>query len=188
MDKTSIAGTNPWLGVLLNYTDAVCDALPDDDREIRPEDPAGAFVFSALEQAMHIADQRWEFLKWLTGEDHTDRLFLKKYPGKQGTWEFRGAGREDVLYSLKSARSSMDELLEVLPAAAWNETTPELTRMHEKRMERARSEGIETADFEQQGPSTLGNMVLFMVAHETGHRAVLQHMLRMAGIAVVRFA
>ena len=36
--------------------------------------------------------------------------------------------------------------------------------------------------------SISGGIVLFLIAHETGHRAVLQHMLRMEGVTVTRYA
>jgi uncharacterized damage-inducible protein DinB len=191
MEATSEAKTllaeMPWIKTLLDYTDAVCQGLPEDADALRPVDPAGGFVFSAKELAAHIADERWSLCQAVTGEDHSANCFAGDYPGKDKPWLFRAATNGEILASLAAGRAKVDELLR-LGAVAWHETTPGLVKQHAQRIAKLRAEGKDTAALEAKGPSTLGNILLFLVAHETGHRSVLQHLLRMHGVNVARFA
>lgn len=185
--ETTISFALPWVKVFLDYTDAVIQCLPEDSATIRPVDPKGAFVFSAQEQALHIADERWDVLESITGEDHSARRFAEGYPGKDKPWLFKEASREQVLASLKDSRKQLDTLF-MGPATSLNATTPALIKAHEKRLEALRAAGKDTAEALAKGPSTVGNMLLFLTTHEAGHRAVLQHMLRLHGVEVTRLA
>jgi hypothetical protein len=185
--ETTIYHALPWVKVFLDYTDAVAPCLPENSDAIRPVDPKGAFVFSAKEQAMHIADERWEVLESISGVDHSVRRFSADYPGKDKPWVFKEASREQILVSIKDSRALLDALF-CEPAANLSASTPALIQAYEKRLETLRAAGKDTAEAQAKGPSTLGNMLLFLVAHEAGHRAVLQHMLRLHGVEVTRFA
>jgi len=178
----------PWIKVFLDYTDAVCQALPDDGLEIRPTEPGGGFVFSALEQAMHIADERWEIMHRLTGDDNAHRLFAKGYPGKDAPWEFRQASREEVLRSLAEGREFLDSYLNEAASGSLVGSTLEQERAFDAKLTKAQAAGKDTAELIARGPENLVNTLMFLVAHETGHRTVLQHMLRMNGIEVARMA
>lgn len=181
----TILSVMPYIKVYLDYTDVVCRSLPEDAAALRPVDPAGGFVFSALEQALHIADERWNLYSSLTGEDCASRRFLLEYPGKDQPWLFRDATRDQALASLRDGREKVDEIL-ALPAEAWLITTPALAEEHRAQIARRQAAGLDTVQLEAAGAPTLGNYVLEMVAHETGHRAVLQQMLRLHGVVVAR--
>jgi uncharacterized damage-inducible protein DinB len=185
--ETTIYHALPWVKVFLDYTDAVVQGLPDDSAAIRPVDPKDAFVFSAKEQAMHVADVRWDVLEWITGADHSQRRFAGDYPGKDKPWVFKEATRERILASLLDSRQQLDVLFSG-PAAGLDASTPALIKAYEKRLDAMRTAGKDTAEAQANGPSTLGNMLLFLTTHEAGHRAVLQHMLRLHGVEVTRLA
>lgn len=185
--EATIYSILPWVNVFLNYTDAVVQCLPEDSITIRPVDPKGGFVFSAKEQVMHIADERWSVLEAVNGGDYSGRRFCSEYPGKAEPWTFRPASRDEILKSIKDSREQLDALFSG-PAASLNATTPALVLAHEQHLAEMQAAGKDTTGAIAKGPSSLGNMVLFLTTHEAGHRAVLQHMLRMHGAEVTRFA
>lgn len=183
----TIVAEMPWIKICLDYTDAVCSSLPDNADELRPVDPTGGFMFSAKELALHLADERWSLYQMITGEDQSAQCYTLEYPGKDQPWRFKTASNNEIIASLEEGRSKIEQLL-ARPAGAWHESTPGLEQTHNERLAKLREEGKDTAALEAKGPSTLGNILLFLVAHEMGHRSVLQHMLRVHGVAVARFA
>jgi hypothetical protein len=177
----------PWVKTLLDYTDKVVACIPENADTIRPTDPNGGWVMSAFEQALHIVDERWELAGTLTGQDHRDRMFLQEYGGTAKPWRFKSATRAEVLDSLAGSRQLVDEVLG-WPQSVLAEPTDGTRAAFQQRLAAMREQGKDTAQAEAAGPSTLINLLLFLNAHEQGHRAVLQHMLRMHGVEVVRLA
>ncbi len=104
----TILAEMPWIKLMLDYTDAVCQGLPEDAEHLRPVDPAGGFVFSAKELAMHIADERWTVCASITGADHSARCFAGDYPGKDQPWQFRAATNSEIMASLSEGRAIVD--------------------------------------------------------------------------------
>jgi uncharacterized damage-inducible protein DinB len=177
----------PWAVTMIGYTDMVVESLTEDSMQHRPANPGGGYFFSAAEQAMHIADTRWNILGWLDGNDYSERVFAGDYPGKDAAWQFREATLDEIKQSVKDSRAKLDEWLN-RPAGELSHSTPGLDKAHQQRLEGMRAEGKDTAELEAKGPGNLANMILFTVAHEQSHRGVLQTILRMHGAEVVRLA
>jgi hypothetical protein len=195
IEETSVADLSglqllPWAKTFLDYTDAVVADIPEDDAALdwRPTDEAGSWYFSIREQAMHIADERHDAL-WLKGEDPKDRLFMQEFGGPSKPWVFRNGSRAEIFESLKEGRRLLNELLSK-PHNELLETTDRLRIKHRDHIAKLRDEGKdEQADLlEARGPARIINQVLFLIAHEQAHRAVLQTMLRQRGHSVTRYA
>lgn len=181
----------PWATIFLNYTDAIIGNLPEDDASLdwRPTDDAGTWHFSIREQAMHIVDERHDALSWITGEDAEGKMFLKEYGGTGKPWEFKPASREQIVESCKAGRQALNQLLSK-PCPELLESTDKLRDEHQRVINKLREEGKdEEADIrEARGPGRIINTILFIIAHEQSHRSVLQHMLRLRGHEVTRYA
>jgi hypothetical protein len=181
----------PWAKIFLDYTDAVISSLPEDDTALdwRPTDAAGTWHFSLREQAMHIVDERHDALSWITGDDVKGQMFLQEYGGTGKPWEFRAATRDEIIASCKAGRLALNQLLSK-PHIELLETSPKLTEEHQRVIDKLREDGKDDeADIrEARGPGRIMNTVLFIVAHEQSHRSVLQHLLRLRGHEVVRYA
>ena len=177
-----------WARQMLDYTDKVCAAVPAEAYSLRAEDPSGAYMFSAGELIAHIADSRWSVVDWIEGsEQGKARAFSTKYGGTKEPWEFRAATPEEIISSLSDGRVALDEIF-TRPLASLLETTPGLIKSHTKRLERMKTDGKDTAEEEVRGPQIMLDPIIFLMAHEQSHRGTLQHMLRAAGVAVLRFA
>jgi hypothetical protein len=181
----------PWAKIMLDYTDAVIGSLPEDDAELdwRPSDAAATWYFSPREQAMHIVDERHDALSWITGDSTEGKMFLKEYGGTGKPWEFKPATREQILESCKAGRIALNQLLSK-PHHELLETTDKLREEHQRVVAKLREDDKdEEADIrEARGPGRIINTVLFIISHEQSHRSVLQHMLRLRGHEVVRYA
>jgi len=180
----------PWAKIFLDYTDAIVNDIPEDEAALdwRPADDAGTWYFSIREQAMHIVDERHDVL-WLRGEDPKDRLFMQEFGGTAKPWDFKQGSRAEIIESLKEGRRLLNELLSK-PHQELLGTTDRLRLKHRDQIEKLRDDGKdEQADLlEARGPARIINQVLFLIAHEQAHRAVLQTMLRQRGHTVTRMA
>jgi uncharacterized damage-inducible protein DinB len=194
-ETTSIVGLTgaqllTWVAIFLNYTDAVLGDLPEDDAALdwRPTDEAGTWHFSIREQAMHIVDQRLEVMRdWIEGTDVADQLFQREYGANGAPWEFRSGSKAEILAVCKATREMLDTLL-AQPAEGLLATSPGLVKQYEEGLAKMRADGKDTAEREARGPARIVNILLFLVAHEQAHRAVLQTMLRQRGHTVTRYA
>jgi uncharacterized damage-inducible protein DinB len=191
INPASAAQLLPWAKIFLDYTDSIISNLPESDADLdwRPTDDKGGWYFSIREQAMHIVDERHDALGWITGEQDDEKLFLKEYGGTEKPWEFKPASREQIVESLQAGRAALDDLLSGPPESLL-ETTDSLRRQHNEYIAKLREGGKEdeAKKREERGPGRIINTVLFIIAHEQAHRAVLQTMLRQRGHDVARMA
>lgn len=185
--ERTLAQIFTWKDRFLTYTDMVCSSVPEDVDAFRPTDPKGGFVFSPLEQAAHIADTRWMFVEWMTGEDCKDRHFMREYGGTEKPWQFREITKDAVISSLKESREKVEEIL-LWPESKLAESTESLVKTHEAHRKQLQEAGKDTSELDAAGPNVVANVVMFTMAHEQAHRAVLQHMLRMNNVDVPRLA
>jgi hypothetical protein len=58
----------------------------------------------------------------------------------------------------------------------------------QKHNAKLQADGQDISERLERGPGRLINVLFFIVAHETSHRTVLQHLLRMSGQKVTRYA
>ena len=113
MDSASLAHQSigdqmPWYGMTMDYTEKVCELIPEGLWDWRPTDPQAHFHASLGEIAMHCADERHAHAQMLSGETDTT-LFFTLSPGKDGINRFReGVRKRDVLASLRAGRASLD--------------------------------------------------------------------------------
>lgn len=177
----TVAGFLPWINMVLDHTDEVVRLIPEDKIDWRPEDPAGQFCFSLGEIAMHIADARRMFARQLSGND-SEEGYWSEGPDERGVWKFpQGAGKQEILHSLADARSELKPFLD-MPASAYTQTTDGSRQTFEKALERLRTAGQPTSDAEARGPANIVRVLMAVIAHESGHRASLQTLLRLQGI------
>jgi hypothetical protein len=183
----SVAESIWAINVMLDYTESIAAFIPRDMLDWRPQYPAGDYAFSLGEQVKHIADTRIFVANNLNVEPAVYERWAGEYPGSTGAWTFREGSYDEVMESLKYSRSLIDpwtgkpftELL--LPSPGTRAT-------FEKQLASKREAGEDVAALEAKGPGTLVGSLLFLVAHENGHRTVLQTLLRQAGVAVERLA
>lgn len=175
------------INVMLDYTESIAAYVPRDKLDWRPQYPAGDYAFSLGEQVKHIADTRIFVANNLNVEPAAYEKWAGEYPGKNGAWTFREGSYEEVMESLKYSRSLIDPWT-VKPFTEILLPTPGTRAAFEKQLSRMREAGEDTAAEETEGPGTLASWLLFLVAHENGHRTVLQTLLRQAGVAVERLA
>jgi hypothetical protein len=64
----TIGDQMPWYGMTMDYTEKVCELIPEQLWDWRPEDPQGHFQASLGEIAMHCADERHGHAQMLSGE------------------------------------------------------------------------------------------------------------------------
>jgi hypothetical protein len=187
--EPSIGQSMPWAKIFLDYTDAVLGDLPDDDAALdyRPTDPQGAYVFSVREQAMHIADERLEALSWITGDAPDPGKFLLEYGGTDKPWQWRNGTRAEIIERAQQGRAALDAWL-AKPRGTLFEVTDHIRSEFEKHNAKLLEGGKDISERLARGPAPVLNILLFVVAHEQSHRTVLQHMLRMQGHSVTRYA
>lgn len=188
-EQLSIGQVLPWATTFLNYADEIVGNIPADDAELdwRPDDGCGGWYFSIREQAMHIADTRHYILGSITGAESDANDFCIEYGGTDKPWQFKRASRDEIISRMQAGREALNAWLSQ-PASVLLESSESLVKQHEKVLTQLREAGKDTAEREARGPSRVVNMLLFLVAHEQGHRSVLQNMLRQRGHAVVRYA
>lgn len=175
-----------WVNTLLDYTDKVCQSVPETELDARFTDPAGKYFFSARELMMHIADTRWNVLGWINGGDNDGRVFQVEFGGHEKPWEFKdGVGKGEILRSLADGRAALEKEL-ARPATDMLTVTPAMRNSFEQRIAGMKEAGQDTAELEAAGPSCLANMLTFLSAHEQAHRGELQWLLRTRGADVFR--
>jgi hypothetical protein len=179
----------PWAKTFLQYTDDVLNALPEDEAllDYRPEDPAGGYVFSIREQAMHIADTRHDALGWISGADTDKDDFCTEYGGTGQPWQWKSATRAEILARNAAGRAAVDAWFN-RPGAALFESSPHMIAEFAKTNAKLQADGKDIAERLARGPGRVINALFFLVAHEQSHRTVLQHLLRMSGQQAVRYA
>jgi uncharacterized damage-inducible protein DinB len=185
----TIAQVIPWAKTFLQYTDDVINDLPEDDAALdyRQVDPAGGYVFSVREQAMHIADTRHSAIGWLTGNPEDDDDFCTDYGGTDKPWLWKSASRDEIIARNKAGREKVEAWMNK-PADAMFEVTAKTQQSFDEANAKLTAEGKDISERLARGPAPVINTLLFIVAHELGHRAMLQHLLRMSGHKVTRYA
>jgi hypothetical protein len=150
----------------------------------RPQDPSGNYSFSLAEIAMHIADERLELARRLSGSADEDGYWTLKAQWMSGeAWEFRKpASMAEVVKSLLRGREALREWLEH-PQEDLLETTPGTRAAFEKHIAGMSQQGREPdAALVRRGPASLVRIMMFLCMHESGHRGSLQTLLRQHGI------
>lgn len=179
----------PWAKTFLQYTDDVINALPEDEAALdyRQADPQGGYVMSIREQAMHITDTRHSALGWLTGAADDADKFCIEYGGPDKAWQWQTATRDEIIERNTAGRAKLDEWFSK-PGTALFETSPQIIAKFAERSAQLEAEGKDISERLAAGPQRVINALFFIVAHETSHRTVLQHLLRMSGQSTVRYA
>lgn len=175
------------VGVMLDYCDKVAAAIPRNLIDWRPEYPAGDYAFSLGEQVKHIADTRVYTANVLSGENAAYEKWAGDYPGTDGAWSFRAGSYDEIMASLKVGRELLVPWIE-RPMSELLLPTAGTRAIWERQLAAKREAGEDTAALEAKGPGSLVNSLLFHVAHENGHRTVLQTLLRQAGAPAQRLA
>ena len=175
------------VAVLLDYSESIAGYVPRDRIDWRPEYPAGDFAFSLGEQIKHIADTRVYVANTLSGTEAAYEKWAGEYPGRTSAWTFREGSYDEIMESLRFARSLVQPWIE-RPYSEMLLPTEGTRRAWERTLATKREAGEDAAELAAKGPGTLASSILFLTAHENGHRTVLQTLLRQAGIAVERLA
>lgn len=177
----TIGQVYPWFNMTFDYTDQICELIPDELLDWRYEDPSGKWTFSLAEQAMHCADARRMFARQLTGSD-SDNGYWSEGPNEEGVWAFREYGsKQAILDSLKTAREEINEALNLSADEALAVT--EGTRMvFEKVLQQLKDSGMDTAAVELRGPANVLRVLMAAATHEAGHRGSMQTLLRIKGV------
>jgi uncharacterized damage-inducible protein DinB len=182
----------PWLKRMLDYTDKVCAGITEENSGLRPEDSQGGYYFSAKELLLHIVDSRWQFLGWLEGGSAIERYAAEKYMTEYGVagepWYFRDATVAEALARLAESRAKLEAWLSQHPASLLMEMTDSLRFVHTMFVERMKSHGMDTAEFEAAGPSIIADVLVQLTGHEQAHRVSIQAILRQHGCDVHRAA
>jgi uncharacterized damage-inducible protein DinB len=165
----------------LDYTDQVCAHIPDDMLDWRPEHPAGNFMFSLAEIAMHCADARLMFARQLSGDNNTSD-YWSAGPDEAGKWLFRPYGtKQAIIDSLAAARGELEPFTS-RPAEELTATTPGTESAYSKTLSWMKEQGQETAEAEARGPATIMRVLMALTTHESGHRGSLMTLLHMQGV------
>ncbi|MEZ5337053.1 MAG: DinB family protein [bacterium] len=172
---------------MLDYTDKIAAVVTEELVDWRPGMPDGSYSFSVGEQLKHIADYRAYVAEMLSGEKAGYVRWAADYPGRDQPWQFREGSLTEILERLQFSRSLIQPWLEqgfstlLMP-------TEGTTQSYTQQLSALREKGENTAALEAAGPGSLASAILFLVAHENGHRSVLQTLLRLAGAPVERLA
>lgn len=177
----------PWVNMTLDYTEHLVEKIPDELLDFRPVDPNGHFMFSLAEIAMHCADSRRMFANTLAGIESEEGFWTEWDEADAGNelamaWKFKPRGtKQEILESLRSAREQLAPWLS-LPLSSLNEATDGTRESFEKNLAKMREKGVDTAEVELRGPSTVNRVLFAVTAHESGHRGSLQTLLRLQGV------
>ena len=63
--QQTIGDQMPWYRITMDYTEKICELIPEALWDWRPEDPQGHFQASLGEIAMHCADERHDHAQML---------------------------------------------------------------------------------------------------------------------------
>jgi hypothetical protein len=181
--QQTIGDQMPWYRTTMDYTEKICELVPDQLWSWRPEDPQGRFQASLAEIAMHCADERHAHAQMLSGEIDSD-VFFTLSPGKDGIHRFReGVSKGDVLISLKNGRALLDEYAR-LPADRLTEVTDGARAAYARQIATLKAEGIDTTQMELRGAPGIFRVLMGVACHEAGHRGTLYTLLRMNGVSL----
>ncbi len=86
--QQTIGDQMPWYGITMDYTEKICELIPEELWDWRPADPQGHFQASLGEIAMHCADERHDHAQMLKGEIERG-VFFTLSPGKEGKKGFK---------------------------------------------------------------------------------------------------
>ena len=175
------------VGVMLDYTHRIAGYVTPELIDWRPDSPKGDYFFSIGEQLKHITDTRVYAVEMLSGEKIDYKRWAGDYPGRDEAWQFRDGSFEEIMERLEFSRQLVQPWIE-MSFSAMLLPTEGTRRSYEEQLAGLKEKGEDTAMLEAKGPGTLASTILFLVAHENGHRAVLQTMLRLAGADVERLA
>jgi len=171
----------PWIPMVLDMTERLTALIPEEKLSWRLPDPSGRWAFSLGELALHCADSRRMFARQLAG-DASETGYWSDGPGEGGVWKFRDTpGREEILRSLRETRAELQLFLD-RPAADMTAITDGARATFARALEQMKSKGQDSSAAERRGPPNIVRILMAVVAHENGHRAVLQTMLRLQGI------
>jgi uncharacterized damage-inducible protein DinB len=183
-----ISESLPSLVRTLNITDQLCALIPEELLEWRPIDPSGAFQFSLAEIAFHLADERLEFARQLTGKDEPDESYMLRFSFDQPElqkgvrWTLKPyTGKAQMLTYLKASRAEFQVWLDK-PATDLLLTTPGTIAAFKKALENFEIRGQDTTAMRKRGPATIMRVLTGAMIHETGHRGTLHALLRQHGI------
>jgi uncharacterized damage-inducible protein DinB len=183
--EATIGQMLPWTSMMLDYTEKVAGALTDELRDWRPADPSGKFFFSLGELVAHCADARRMFARQLAGSTSEDG-YWSSGPAEgdpDGVWQFKPLpSAAELAASLKDARAELQPWLDMPAAEQWT-VTDGAKAVFAKNLAAMRDKGMDTAESELRGPANINRILFAVVAHESGHRAALQTLLRMQGVA-----
>lgn len=174
-----------WARTMMDYTDQVIASIPEDALDLRFTDPKGGYFFSARELMMHIADSRWNATVSVSGEDVSDRQFLREYGGLEKPWKFADGNKGEIVAWLAEGRASVEALLE-RPADQMHSVSEHQLETHNQRIKARKEQGLDSSSLEASGPPCLADVLLFLVAHEQAHRSELQWLMRAHGKDVHR--
>lgn len=177
----------PYAKLFLDYTDKVVAGLPEDEAELdwRPTDAKGGYYFSLRERAIYISDMRFIVPAWIDGGDVSDKTFALSYGGPDEPWTFKPTTRAGILARNAEGRANVDSWLGRLTPEILG-TSPTLEQEFEQQIAMFREKGEDTTARERRGPRRVIDLLLFLLAGEQRHMAVLQYMLRLRGYAVAR--
>src|SRR5689334_20276375 len=103
----SIAEGLPMVAPYLDYSDAICAAVPAELYDWRPSGKDEGYYFSLGELVQHIADTRLQFARQLAGSDSEEGFWNTAYEDAHKPWTFRSGSREEILASLKANRETL---------------------------------------------------------------------------------
>jgi len=185
-DEMKIAEHLMWVPYMFSTTEEVAEHLTDDLLDWRPADPTGAWQFSLAEIVMHIADARRMFCSQLSGDDPLPDYWCPSFwsgedPRDDGSYAFRPhGGRVALLADLKAARELFKPYL-TRPASEVGQSTEGTEKFNREMIEQLKAGGADPAPLERSGPSTIYQVLLMTIAHESGHRGALHTLLRING-------
>jgi uncharacterized damage-inducible protein DinB len=175
----------PWVNMILDYTEKIFEKIPEELLDFRPVDPNGHYMFSLGEIAMHLADTRRMFARTLEGNESEDgywTIWDENDTSDTMTWNFKPRGtKEEILASLRDARTELEPWLSK-SLSELQESTEGTRASFEKNLAKMREKGVDTAEMELRGPSTINRVLFAVTAHESGHRGTLQTLARMQGV------
>lgn len=179
--RQTIGEQMPWYGITMDYTENICELIPEKLWDWRPDDPQGYFQASLGEIAMHCADERNEHAQMLNGSTDTSALFTLT-PGVDGIHGFRaGVRKQDVLLSLKTGRALLDRYAQ-LPVERLVEVTEGAKAAYERQIASLKDRGIDTRRMELRGAPGIFRVLMGVACHEAGHRGTLYMLLRLNGV------
>jgi len=177
----------PWVNMTLDYTEQIVSKIPEDLLDFRPVDPNGHFMFSLAELAMHCADTRRMFARQLAGTESEEGMWTEWDENDAGsemamTWRFKPRGtKQEILDSLRTAREELQPWFE-LPLSSLMEATDGTRALFDQNLTKLRAKGVDVAEMELRGPSTINRVLFALTAHEAGHRGTLQTLARLQGV------